>query len=408
MINAPVTIMEAANTKRVTRRPSHPFNLAHNPFTIAPFMIAPVLAGETLKNLLIQSRAVTDRVKSPLIGWWLEHYFFYVRLRDLEERETIEDMLLDMSASTASLQDAVASPRYYHHSGINWAKLCLKRITDEYFRDDGEIWSDQVDAQGLPKAQINNKSWMDSVHGNAEMPTDTIDGDPPIATEDFEAKYRTWLYLRNQKLVEMDFEQYLESFGVRQTLAQKNKPELLRFCRNWTYPTNTVDPDTGTPSTCLSWSISERADKDRFFAEPGFIIGVTVSRPKVYLSNQREHAAHLLNTTLSWLPAIMKNDPSSSIQEVPAGTGPLGGVHTSASYWVDIRDLFLYGDQWINPSGGSGYAYRNEVLATITNNGSKYAGKTEIEALFTDPAKFHTFQDGIVSLNILGTQMDYT
>ena len=64
-----IVVNELPQTGRVMRRPVHTFQLRQRPFAITPFMIAPVLPGETMKNLLLQSRAVTDPIKNPLVGW---------------------------------------------------------------------------------------------------------------------------------------------------------------------------------------------------------------------------------------------------------------------------------------------------------------------------------------------------
>ena len=86
-----LNIRQIQPTGRVQRRPKHKFALRHRPFVIQPFMIAPVLPGETLKMAMIQSWAVTDPLASPLIGWTLEHSIFYVKIRDLNERDTLDD-----------------------------------------------------------------------------------------------------------------------------------------------------------------------------------------------------------------------------------------------------------------------------------------------------------------------------
>ena len=82
-ISNPVTIGPAPRVSRSGRRPQHTFQLRHKPWVVQPFMIAPVLPGDTMKNLLLQARAVSSPVKNPLIGWWLEYYFFYVPHRSL-------------------------------------------------------------------------------------------------------------------------------------------------------------------------------------------------------------------------------------------------------------------------------------------------------------------------------------
>ena len=81
--------------QRKMRRPRHDFNVRHMPFCIAPFAIAPVLPGETLKDGNLQSRAVVDPIKNPLIGWWLEHYVFYVPHGAMLKAQSWQDMVLE-------------------------------------------------------------------------------------------------------------------------------------------------------------------------------------------------------------------------------------------------------------------------------------------------------------------------
>ena len=177
--------------------------------------------------------------------------------------------------------------------------------------------------------------------------------------------------------------------------------------REWSYPSNTINPENGTPSSAVSWSIAERADKDRFFAEPGFIIGVSVARPKVYMGKQRESASHLLNDAFSWLPAVMREQAETSLKQVAQGTGPLGGLHTANAYWVDIRDLFLYGDQYVNfalTETDAGLV----ALPSTSNSLSRYASEADVDALFASDTRELVRSDGIINMTILGTQIDQT
>ena len=58
--------------RRVPRSPKHPFQLRTRPFQIQPFMISPVLPGETLKNLVLQSRVVSKPLVHPSYRDWEE------------------------------------------------------------------------------------------------------------------------------------------------------------------------------------------------------------------------------------------------------------------------------------------------------------------------------------------------
>lgn len=419
-------ISQAPQVKRTMRRPQHTFHLRHRPFQIQPFMIAPVLPGETMKNLLMQTRVVTDPIRNPLIGWWMEYYFFYVRLRDLEERDTLENMILDLDANTTGIDDAVAKTTHYHNAGKNYVNMCLKRVTDEYFRDEGEAVTIAT-LNDLPLAQFSGNSWLDSFTPDDEVETLALDADTAdVPWNEFEAEYNTWMVLRQQRLTEMDFEDYLASHGVRRTLAEKNKPELIRFVREWSYPSNTVNPaavldgegevvtPAGAPTSAVSWSIAERADKDRFFAEPGFIFGVTVARPKIYLSGQREAAVHLLDNTMMWLPAMLRDNPETSLRKIAQATGPLGGNITTDDYWVDMRDLFMYGDQYLNFALTATDANFLDLPLETGAALSRYPVEADIDDLFvdttanSDSSKNKIRQDGVVNLSVLGTQVDHT
>ena len=50
-----VQTQSARRTGRVTRSPRHTFQLRHRPFLLQPFMLAPVIPGETMKSLLLVS-----------------------------------------------------------------------------------------------------------------------------------------------------------------------------------------------------------------------------------------------------------------------------------------------------------------------------------------------------------------
>jgi len=310
-IQARLVMQDAPQSKRVIRRPQHQFVLESVPFVIQPFMIAPVLPGETLKNLLIQARVVSDPVKNPLIGWWKEYYFFYVKHRDLYERDDLVEMVLDPSWVTTPVttsQGGTAAEAINYYAGganmINWVKLCTRRCVDEYFRDAGHDYTDvgtQISIGGVTMflVQLGQNSFLDSVIARGtyvaqDVNVDSADAGTDIQASEVEFAMRQWEMLRMNQLTQMNYEDFLATYGIRQAATELHKPELIRYVRDWTYPSNTIDPSSGTPRSALSWSISERADKDRFFSEPGFIFGLTCARPKTYRRNQKGAAVEVM------------------------------------------------------------------------------------------------------------------
>ena len=165
---------------RVPRRPQHTFNIAHKPYQIQPFLIAPVLPGETMKNALLQSRAITDPIVDQITGWWLEYYVFYVKHRDLAGREDFVSMVLEAGHDLSAYDRAANASTYHAGPGIDWTWECLKAVVDEYFRDEGEDHTDHV-VDGLPVAKVTGQTWMDSL-----MPASAFSAGAPDLPDDAE------------------------------------------------------------------------------------------------------------------------------------------------------------------------------------------------------------------------------
>lgn len=399
---------------RVMRRPQHTFQIRHRPWQIQPFMIAPVLPGETMKNLMMQARIVTDPIKNRLLGWWAEHYWFYVKHRDLDERDEFVNMVIEPAWTPANVDSATDVTELYYEGGsgtgtlyINWLQKCLKRITEEYFRDEGTNW-DAFKIGNLPVAKVGGSTWMHSLQPEAAVDFTDVSvstaGDNAFTMSELTEAQRQYEWLRVNGAVSMTYEEWLATYGVKVPKAEEaHVPELLRFTRNWQYPVSAIDPTDGSAASAVTWSVMERADKDRFFKEPGFIVGVTVVRPKVYFSRQLGYAAAMMNNAYAWLPAIMSGDPTTSLKLLPDNNGLLGDIADAGGAWVDVKDLLLYGDQFVNFSLSATDA---GFVALPTSALQKdYADATMADALFAGAANTIQ-QDGIVSLGVSGRQVD--
>lgn len=409
--------------RRVTRSPKHQWYLKTRPWQIQPCFIAPVLPGETLKNLTLQARVVSDPINSPLIGWWNETYVFYVKLRDMYARDLLTSMLLKPEVSLAALDDATDA-NYYHVNGtyspaINWPKRCLEMVVDNYFRNEGEVTTDYT-INGMPAASVGMDNALDSainaltIEGAAGVDQDLAsavagqgDATTKVLTSEIEKAMKEYAYASMNKLTDMTFEDWCAEFGVTMAKAEQLfKPELIRYSRDWTYPTNTIDPTNGTPRSAVSWSTAMRADKDRYFKEPGFLLGVSVIRPKIYYKNMRSHMTELMNDAYSWLPPTLQTDVWASFKKVPAGDPPLT-VNTDA-YYVDIKDLFIYGDQFTNQTLTAATGMNIVALPNAALTNKRYPASTDADALFVDNTAGlgKVSQDGICELHILGRQVE--
>lgn len=396
--------------QRKTRSPVYTHALEYRPWQVQPFMIAPVLPGETMKNLNLQARVITDPLATGfgnIMPWWCEHWYYYVKLRDLPGiKEQFENMML--TGEAMSVTDAAAKAVTYHAgNGVDWMQRCLQFIMEEGgFRNDGEAWNvSMIDALPTVAAVKHGTNWADSLTPGAAGEVDPSENlvnphQTGVVLEEYQAQYEQ---MRAMRLIDVTFEDFLKMYGVeipRQVLA--GKPELLRYTSNWSYPANTVVPETGVATGAGSWSITERADKDRAFSEYGFIIGVTSCRPKVYMGNQKSSAAIMFDDPFVFLPPLLRDQPHITVRDFVGGTtgtaqtGPLRGQ--TAGYWVDVRDALKYGDQFIATASLGGFA----PALPAANGEKRWPTAAMADALYAAPAKNKIRQDGTTRLSILG------
>ena len=403
-------IQAVPQRKRIARRPQYVFNLITRPYQIQPFMSVPVLPGETLQNGLMQSRVVTDPVINRLVGWWKEYYWFYVKHRDLANSAHFQAMMLDADYDLSSIYSAAKTYHYSHAGTVDWVGECLTAVVNEYFRDEGDNPSA---LDNLPVAKIMDQRWLDSVANEDDFdapddPEITIGGDGKVSASEIETAMRNWEFFRANGLTEMSYEDYLSSYGVRLPSVENDVPELLRYVRQWQYPISAIDPADGSAANAVVWSMSERMDKPRFFKEPGFVFGVTVARPKLYFGTQNAGAVGLLKNAYAWLPAILTNDPRAALQKITAGAnGPLST--NTDNYWVDLRDVFLYGDQFLNYAVATAITDGAAIAMPTAALEKKYPTAAMVDALFADATNADKIrEDGVMNLNILGHQVDAT
>lgn len=182
-----------------------------------------------------------------------------------------------------------------------------------------------------------------------------------------------------------------------------HRPEDVAYHRQFTYPTNTVEPSTGVPAVAVGWRVAQTMRKSFRFDEPGWLLLTQTTRPKVYLGNQEGLVADMMINRDAWLPAILNSESTIGHAVIDDLVGPLAAT-MGADYMVSFRDLLLYGEQFRNYSGAAaGFMALPDAAGQ-----RRYAGATEIMAMFTDTVNGRFRADGMVSLNILGRQRETT
>lgn len=399
-------VQDVNQVRRKARNPVHTHLIEYRPLQLAPFFIAPVLPGETLKKLSAQARVITDPLKGGagnILPWWCEHFYYYVKVRQLGDtvRSAFETMVLDGTA--IAINDPADAATYHNGGSINWVQRCLHFITENGgFRDDGEAWDvSKIGTLPAVAAHRHGQSVFDSMivdNGGTAPPSNNQNNphDPNVLAE-YQEQYDR---MRQMRMIDMTFEDYLETFGIKfPSNASLERPELIRMNSEWAYPANTVDPATGLPTGAASFAVNISADKDRFFNEPGFLVGVTLVRPKVFLGNQTGSASAIMNGPLQWMPRLLADQPHTTVKEFVGGasspTGPLR--NQTAGYWLDVRDLLSYGDQFLNFAAGHGFA---PALPNAAGE-KRFVTAAEVDAFFVAAGKNKVRQDGVTRLSIL-------
>lgn len=413
-----VVVERGSATRRRLRTPQHRWYLRFKPWQVQPCFLAPVLPGETLDGFSMQARVVTKPVKNALIGWWSEWYLFYVKLSDMADWETeYEPMLLD--PSTTVPDDTAQAATYHAGEGPRWLGFARNAILEAFFRGEGEAAGDFA-IDGVSSAAIGITDWTDSMALQSQIDAADVDvdldADSTITASEIDRAMEQWRILRQQGLTEMDYEDYLQTYGIRPTPTEVRVPELVRYIRDWSYPANTVDPSDGSVASALSWAHAERGDKNFFFREPGFLIGCHVVRPKVYKRNLRGSAAGFMTEVFKWLPAVLQQEwahsyvfhgapAASEVVREHDGTNATSGV--TDGFVVDIRDLFMYGDQALN-FDHSATADVNLVNLPYQATGNllnkDYANDADSAALFASTEQIDC--DGVINLRIASSVRD--
>ena len=173
-------------------------------------------------------------------------FFFYVKHRDFlePERTVVTNMMLDPATVVTSLRLGATTPwKYGFNGGIDWLGLAMKPIVEHFFRDEGENWNSAL-LDNVPMAQVFGKghnNWSDSLTVHAAKRTDR-EVALPTNLSDLEDRMAHWMAIRDAGLTDMDYEDFVRTYGgetrQEETSPELHRPELLRYIRQFSYPTN--------------------------------------------------------------------------------------------------------------------------------------------------------------------------
>jgi hypothetical protein len=393
-------------------------------------MVAPVLPGDTLKNLLCSYSAMTDPIKHPLIGWWFDFHFFYVPFRAMPASADLQTMVLDPAfADLGVAHDVPADVDWYHAMGTkpSFAQQATQAVVEEYFRMEGETWNTGgADLDGIPQIGMTKRTALssfifDSATAEPDVLPGTGDGDDNLdellgsgLSATFAGAYDAYQALVAAQVVDITFEDWLTQYGVRLPAAHSDpKPERVGSYSDWKFPSKAIDETDGSIAAACHWRDRVKFDKDRRFKEPGVILGLASATPKIYYGNQVEAVTDSLTRSLDWLPAVLGQHAFTSLKlftsdagGAAVDVGPLGSTPTS-DYWLDIRDLFVHGDQFVNFALTATDA---NIVALPTSSGkTRFVSTTDADNLFAAASPLNKVHaEGRIRLSFLSQVTDMT
>lgn len=403
-------VTAGASKTRHSRRPVFPIAGVMKPFGLYPLMIHPVLPGETINDFSCKMRALSLPVKNPLTGAWLETWLAYVKFTDLD-RELGQMFISDTFPTTGYLAGANNDRTFTAAGQVDWVGMCVKRIHETYFLNEGET-ARTID--GVPQTKLVNTNWTQNLMFQpAGIDEAQLPSNPDVQLTGFQM-------MQMMQMSEMTYEKYLAQYGVQSITAGIGKPEIFRYTRSWTQPTNAVEPSTGVPSSAWAWSDEIKMEKPRRFDEPGFIIMLGCIRPKMFQKNLRRSVVGNMWGFADWFPAYNLQDPAGGIRQVltsdPVFEGTWDTAPLTTELLYDHRDILNHGEQFINEWTAPPYAwpFSTGQVATATATPEdlrgEYAKAADVDALFTGATADRRFcyYEGIAETRIAGHLKDTT
>lgn len=410
---SPLEIVQPGQTRtRKRRNPQFPMAGTMKPFGIYPLFASPVLPGETLQEGEMKYRVLSMPIKNPLVGAWLETWLCYVSLTDIDAG--LAEMFIKEGVPTTGFAAPSDRPRFFTKSGkIDYLKLATDRVVSAYFRDEEEAGDRRID--GVPLLRRQNWDWAQ----NLMFKPDAMDmTSMPSALPD-DGTYTPLEIMRMSGMSEVTYEKYLAQYGVAQKAAVEKAglPEVLRYTRSWTLPTNNIEPTTGRPTSCWAWSETIKTDKAKRFDEPGFLIWFGAIRPKLFDRSFGQSLVGSMWGFQDWFPVYNLTDPAAGLKQLDPGV-----VTSTAAdpLLYDHRDLLAHGESFVNDWTGP---YRLPQLSpraitdasTVQDIRGLYPSVADVDAMFVeadaetpDEARRRCYYEGIGSLTINGHVVDTT
>ena len=420
---SPLEIVQPGTPRtRKKRSPQFPIAGTMKPFGLYPLWATPVLPGETVNSAETKYRLISMPVRHPLVGAWFETWLVYVSLTDLDT--AFAQMFISEDVSPTPYQASADQARYFTKAGqVQYIKLAMDSIVRNYFRDEDEPNPLTRTIDGVHMAKRQSMDWAQ----NLMFKPTSLDATLLPSALPPSGSYTPLEIMRLAGMSEITYEKYLMQYGVVQKEAMKEAriPEILRYTRDWTVPTNSIEPTTGRPSSAFAWSNTIKAEKPKRFDEPGFLVMVGCMRPKMFDNTLRGSMVGELWGFGDFFPVYNLEDPAAGLKVIdaahkvlnintaaqPAGTDPLV---------YDHRDLLTHGEAFVNDWSGP-YPLPTITTRSLADGAAladlrgQYPSAANINAIFVESeqgtpsdARMRLFYEGIAEVEITGHIVDTT
>lgn len=389
-------IRERRSISRAMRRPVHTAFVKQRPHQVQPIACLPVLAGDSVRGFDVEARVITDPLTSTVIGWWHELAAFYVRLTDFDEYDAIQSWMVNESpGSIAGMSYATAAWTYYRAGvgqGPDWLLGAMKPIIRHYFRSEGEDPSLPA-LDSVPLAGRVLRDWTQAARLESELGVAS-----PV---DYDTRWAAYQTMTRDGLFTGDFVEFLRAEGTEVpeqllrsgTHSSIRKPELIAWQRTFAYPQLSQDPTNGNLSAICSWANRAGLPKRRriYCDVPGFIVVVSVARPKVYLAAQQSRADGLFAEGRVWRSTYEADAPQETLVKVDYADAVSGILNTTDPLVIDTDGVLYHGDQFVKGSG----ALTTAALLQGSTLNTHYPTGAEVDGWFSGANKNITL-DGYV------------
>lgn len=359
---------------RRRRNPTFPMAGVMQPFGLYPLAAFPLLAGETLENLNLAGRFISQPMKHPITGAWLEQWVAVVPMRLCMSEATVTDI----APSTTGLTAGADRPRFFTKSGaLDTIKRAYDVVANEFFQAPGQTAPTVDGVMQLPRMGVD---WTENLQPKPAS------GDPTKWPEKAVTEELTGIDLETERqLMEAaDYRRWTEQFTGVDPKSQL-RARIIRYDREWKLPQNVIDPATGIPRSSFFWDRKMNLSKRFKAMEHSIVLVLSAWRPLMFNGLTVASYIQRMNGVLEWLPPRNEAGWSTIGADDPIFAAAFDTDNTQLIF--DRSDVFARGETFINcAAADSPYpvpiSANSLESAGIDSQRGKYPTAAETNTLF--------------------------